>query len=55
MTEAKVTVKMTAKTVGWRVTRWGVHPHYACKRCHYATHDLKAMRKHARDQHPKED
>jgi len=55
MPTKKVTVKMTAKTVDWWESRWGTHPHYACKRCHYSTHDLTAMKKHAEAQHPEEE
>lgn len=39
----------------WRETRWGTHPHYNCKFCHYSTFDLTAMAKHADAQHPEEE
>jgi len=39
----------------WRETRWGTHPNYECKSCHYSTLDLKAMAAHADANHPEED
>ena len=39
----------------WRETRWGTHPHYDCKLCHFDSFDLKAMAAHADAKHPEED
>jgi len=39
----------------WRETRWGTHPNYECKFCHYSTLDLKAMAAHADANHPEEE